>query len=395
VAVSLSAGFLTKGPIVFVVFGSGVLALVMTDPEIRSVIWRGRGAVVGSLMLFLTLTAPWFVYVYMLYPGHSFSILQHEVAARNIGTFTIVPIIGAAISTFPWTFILINGLTHPKSFPSDPTAMGGRKDVIILWLALSVLPFMLIKAFERYVIGSLIPIALLCATVIQSNSGRAVRFHARLGMIATSLFVVVWTGFAWWFKTSTSEVIVVLVALGIFGVVWWQSTHILPMAISATVLWMTLIGFLYPTLGINAIPSRIVEAVQGGTPILYKDQQPSLLPITVGRSLNIAKTLQQSDLTSEASQAPLIFAQEEDAAALEEDLKRLGVSFERVDSYKTLSSKVAWIRFAREGATWNDWMLAARNRSLDAIKMTILLYKVHPHPAPAVSIGAMEVKGGR
>jgi hypothetical protein len=167
------------------------------------------------------------------------------------------------------------------------------------------------------------------------------------------------------------------------------------MAISATVLWMTLIGVLYPTLGINAIPSRIVEAVQGGTPILYKDQQPSLLPITVGRSLNIAKTLQQSDLTSEASQAPLIFAQEEDAAALEEDLKRLGVSFERVDSYKTLSSKVAWIRFAREGATWNDWMLAARNRSLDAIKMTILLYKVHPHPAPAVSIGAMEVKGGR
>ena len=378
IAVSLSAGFLTKGPVVLIIFGSGVVALLVTTRVIRLQVWQNKGAIFGSLLLFLGLTAPWFVYVYFLYPDYTFSILQREVAARNFGNLSVMPVIGAAIVAFPWTFVLINVLISPRSFASNLPEARHRKVMLIIWLGLSIVPFLLIKTFERYVIGSLIPIALLCATAIETGDKRAVRFSTRVGMIVTCFLVLFSAAFAMWFKTSGSEVFIVLMALGIFGFVWWQSTKALPMALSATVLWMALIGFLYPTLGINAIPSRIFDKVEGRRVILYRDQQPSLLPIKMGRSLEVTGVLTQTDFASEDGRTPLIFAKEGDAADLEDTLKALGVDFKQIDSYKTLSSRVAWIRFARKGATVSDWILAVQNRTLDPIKLTIFLYDVKP-----------------
>lgn len=381
VAASLSAGFLTKGPIGFVVFGSGVLALSITNREVRSVIWQRKGALIGSLFLFLGLGAPWFVYVYAFYPAQSMSILQQEIAGRNIGDLSVMPIVGVALIAFPWTFVLIDLVVRPKSLPSL-SGIGTHRTMFMLWFGLSMLPFFFIKTFIRYLIGSVIPIALLCASVIESDDRRPVQIHAQLGMIITSVFVLCFAGFAWWFKTSMIEVIAVLVAWSVFAVVWWRGAHYAPMALSATFLWMTMVGFLYPTLGVNAIPAKIIKEVEGRAIILYGDQQPALLPITMGRSLNVTPVLSRTDFSSESGQPPLIFAKEEDTANLEHDLKVLGFDFERVDSYRTLSSRVSWVRFTRKGATWSDWVLAAQNRSLDPIKLTIALYDVKLHRGP-------------
>lgn len=381
VAASLSAGFLTKGPIGFVIFGSGVLALSITNREVRSVIWQRKGTLMGSLFLFLGLGAPWFVYVYAFYPTQSMSILQREIAGRNIGDLTVMPIIGAALIAFPWTFVLIDLVVRPKSLPSLP-GIGTHRTMFLLWFGLSILPFFFIKTFIRYLIGSIIPIALLCASVIESDNKRPVQFHARLGMIITSFFVLCFAGFAWWFKTSIIEVIAVLVAWSVFAVVWWRGAHYASMALSATFLWMTVVGFLYPTLGVNAIPAQIVKEVEGRPIILYGDQQPALLPITMGRSLRVTPVLRRTDFSNESGRPPLIFAKEEDAANLEHDVKVLGFDLERVDSYRTLSSRVSWVRFTRRGATWSDWVLAAQNRSLDPVKLTIALYGVKLHGGP-------------
>lgn len=374
VALSLSGGFLTKGPVVFVVFGSGVLALFFTSREIRAVVSRSKGALMGTLVLFLGLTTPWFLYVYLLNPDNSVALLQHDIAARRIGSFTILPIAGVAMVSFPWTFVLTDLLIRPKSFLSNHPEMETRTMILMLWLGLSVLPFLFVKAFIRYLIGSLIPIALLCAAAIECGNRRTVHFHGRLGMIVTSVIVLFFAGFSWWFRTSRIELAAVLGAYALFSVVWWQGSHLFGMALSATVLWMVLVGFLYPTLGINAIPTRIFKEVKGRPVILFRHPQPSLLPIKIGRSLKRRKVLRLSDVSSEGGRSPLIFATQEDAADLEHTLGVLGVEFEQVDNYKTLSSRVSWIKFARKGATWNDWILALRSRSLEPIKRTIVLY---------------------
>jgi 4-amino-4-deoxy-L-arabinose transferase-like glycosyltransferase len=374
-SISLSAGFLTKGPIGFVVFGSGVLALLITNHEVRTVIWNRKGALIGTLLLVFGLTAPWFVYAYMSYPSQSLSILKQEIAGRNIGDVTMMPMIGAAIIAFPWTFMLIHVLVYPKSFPSDLPDDRNWRRMFILWLVLSILPFFFIKTFIRYLIGSVIPIALLCASTIESRNQRAVQMHSRLGMIITSFLALFFAGFAWWFKTSMTEVVIVLVAWGVFVVAWWRATQHFVMGLALAVLWMTLIGLLYPTLGINGMPPKILREVEGKAVILYGDQQPGLLPIKMGRSLKVTPRVNRSDVSNEG-RPPVIFAKEEDAADLEDNLRALGVDFEQVDKYKTLSSRVSWVRFTRKGATWNDWILAARNRSLEPIKLTIVLYDV-------------------
>jgi len=385
VAIALSAGVLTKGPVAFVVFGSGVLALSMTDSEIRSIIWRGKAALAGSLLLFLGLTAPWFVYVYTSYPDAS-SVLQGEVAARNIGDLTLLPVIGLLLMVFPWTFVLMSVLIRPHAVPFDLLRIKRPKVTLLLWLGLSILPFVFVKVYVRYLIGSLIPLALLCALMIRANTERAVRVPARLAMIATSFTVLSVTTVFWWFRTGVTELGVVLAAYAVFAIFWWQGDQLFPMALSATMLWMTLAGVLYPTVGFNEIPQRIFEVVKGRPVIIYKDKQPRLLPVAVGRSLTQRQVLGPSDLASEGGQSPLLFTTEEHSADLEQNLRALGVAYERVESYKTLNARDKWVRYARTRSTWDDWVLALKSRSLEPVKLTIVIYALRPRTGIPVRV---------
>jgi len=335
------------------------------------------------LLLFLGLTAPWFVYVYTSYPDAS-SVLQGEVAARNIGDLTLLPVIGLLLMVFPWTFVLMSVLIRPHAVPFDLLRIKRPKVTLLLWLGLSILPFVFVKVYVRYLIGSLIPLALLCALMIRANTERAVRVPARLAMIATSFTVLSVATVFWWFRTGVTELGVVLAAYAVFALFWWQGNQLFPMALSAAMLWMTVAGILYPTLGFNAIPARILEAVKGRPVILYRDKQPRFLYIQLGRTLTQKDTLGLSDVLNEGGQSPVIFTSEEYLADLEHNLTVLGVEFRQVDSYKTLNSRDKWIRFTRTRATWEDWMLALRSRSLEPVSLTIVLYALEPRTQTSV-----------
>ena len=156
VAIFLAMGFLTKGPAVFVVFGSGFLALLVTRQRFRSFVLDHKWPLAGSLLLFWACTAPWFVYVYLEYPDQSVKILQGEVSGRNIGHFSLLPITSPAILALPWTIIFINLLIRSRTLSVNSTEMSHVKSMFLMWLVLSILPFFFIKTFERYLIGTLI-----------------------------------------------------------------------------------------------------------------------------------------------------------------------------------------------------------------------------------------------
>ncbi|MFQ5916979.1 MAG: ArnT family glycosyltransferase, partial [Candidatus Binatia bacterium] len=263
VAICLSGGFLTKGPVVGVVFGSGVLSLLIINREARFLIWRRKRELAAAFLLFLGLTAPWFLYVYVLYPDYSIEMIQHDIAVRRFGNLTLLPLIGPAIIAFPWTFFLIHLLIQPKSFSTNDPRIESRRPMLALWLGVSVLPFFFMKTFIRYLIGSIIPIALLCASAVEFDDQRLVQIHARLGMIVASIIVLLLGGFVWWFRMPVRELAAVFLAFGIFVIVWWKGSRLVLMTLSATVLWTILLGFLYPTLGINEIPPRIFKEVEG------------------------------------------------------------------------------------------------------------------------------------
>lgn len=83
-ALFLSAGFLTKGPLVFMLFGSGVLALLITQAGFRRQLWLYKLHVAGFFALFLMLTAPWFIYVHLAYPEYANAMLAEDIGGRPL-----------------------------------------------------------------------------------------------------------------------------------------------------------------------------------------------------------------------------------------------------------------------------------------------------------------------
>src|SRR3989304_1305961 len=114
-------------------------------------VWRGKVALAGSLLLFLGLTAPWFVYVYVLYRDHAVQTVIGETIFRLLGPLSPVPLIALPVITFPWSFVCMHLLMRAKSFPSDLFRMGSR-GLLGPWVGLGVLPFFFIGFFSRYLI---------------------------------------------------------------------------------------------------------------------------------------------------------------------------------------------------------------------------------------------------
>ncbi len=375
-AVSLSFGVLTKGPVAVVLFGAGVTALVLTNQEIKSTFRNGKKALFASLLLFLGLSLPWFAYVYWKYPDYTSVSLQLELAARQIGHFTFQPLGAAAALSLPWTFLLISSLSASKAASVVQAELPFRRvrTFLILWGGFSLVPFFFLKFSERYILGSVIPISLLCATAFL-NGSKHVRPCSRLGVFATSVPVLAAIGFSWWFKASLSELILAGVSYLIFAVVWWRSAGILPMAISASLLWTAVVGFLYPTFGANAIPARVVERVRGERVFLYGEAPAAFLPVLLGRSLEQVDRIDSTHFLM-GQRCPWIFVGEQVLPNWKKNLRSLGVVLKPVNSYKTLGQIEDLLKSALRGETRSQWILAFRSRSLEPVKETIFLYRV-------------------
>jgi len=116
-------------------------------------------------------------------------------------------------------------------------------------------------------------------------------------------------------------------------------------------------------------------------------ENPSSHPaICCRRSLTQRKVLSPSDLPSEGGQSPLVFATEEHSADLKQDLRALGVAYERVKSYKTLNARGKWVRYTRTRSRWDDWILALTSRSLEPLSLTIVLYALGPRTKASVQV---------
>lgn len=377
-AVFLAAGFLTKMPFVFMLFGSGVLALLITDARLRGELWSHKLQVLAVVVLFLLLAVPWFWYAYYTYPEYGSTMLKEDVASRRLLSFSPAPVSAVLIIAFPWSFVLLQLLAPSRRAAITREGVRRLTPMLLWWIALSVLPFFFFRSFARYMAGSAVPIAMLCAVVVALPRPEACRLGARIGMALALLVALVFSAFALWFRTATVAAVAVLLVAGLFAVEWWRARRPEHMAVSAALLWLLLIGVLYPGFGINAIPDKVLRAIEGREPILFAGPQPALLPMVLKRSLIRKKHLVADDLRPRDGRKPLIFARQEDLPALERKLGGLGYTARVVDRFQTLSSRKTWVKFARKGATSADWWRAVQQRSLAPIQSTIVM--VAPGP---------------
>lgn len=364
-ALCLCAALLTKGPTAVIVFGAGVLALLFFREPRELMLgrwwWHGLLAAIA-----VALPLYWILYVRQHYGLELAAATQDELEARQLLNLSADPLIGIITLSLPWSFIALHALWTRR----------GEADIRLLglWLLFTLLPFFFIRTFERYLIGSLAPLALLAAIHLDSHAPRWTR---RLGsllpaLIAFVLALLLWRfeRGSWWWLACTS-----LLPLLYFLWAWWRPTlSAIHLVASAALLWSAGWGLAFPALGVNAIPQAVIDLAQEHQVTLFAGPQPALLPILCKRPLHQTSRLTHADLPRDA----LLMVRAEDTEAMKMQLQELGVRARPLFEYRALTSSGSGIRFARAGANRDDWQLAWNARSVAPLMSTVRIYQVQP-----------------
>jgi hypothetical protein len=363
-ALCLSAALLTKGPIALVVFGAGLLALLFfREPrELMFGRWWSHGLLAALAM---ALPLYWILYVRQHYGMELAAATQDELEARQLLAISADPLIGIVTLSLPWSFVALHALWTRRA-EADVRALG-------LWLLFTLLPFFFVRTFERYLIGSLAPLALLVAIGLHDEAARLPRWTRVLGSFFPALLALVLALLLWRFERGGWWWLPVPLAYFIWA--WWRpalgARHLIA---SAAILWCAAWGLAFPALGVNAVPQNVIELARDHQVTLFAGPQPALLPILSKLPLHQTSRLAPGDLKRDA----LLMVRVEDTEAMKEQLRELGVGARPLLEYRSLTSAGSGIRFARQGATSDDWQLAWDARSVAPLLSTIRVYQVQP-----------------
>ncbi|MEJ2060662.1 MAG: glycosyltransferase family 39 protein, partial [Gammaproteobacteria bacterium] len=339
-AVATAAGFLVKGPIALVLVGSGALALLLMEEDLRKRVARHWPWIAIAAALFLLLALPWYVYVHQALGGASTATLQHELKARDFFDFSLRPIGGLVELSLPWTFLALF-LAWPRQSESLEPDLSRYVKLLLVWLLISFLPFLLIKTFGRYLYASLVPLSLISATLLYRPGLRFVRVASVAGWLVASLVIWLLLGMLWWFHgVNAASIVTLIIWLG-YTVYWWRVRDGSTLAASSALLWLATMGALYPGLGFNAIPADVVSAARGKPVVMYDGPQPALLPSVLGRELiHLDSRWLLPDRLQNECNPFLLFAEDDKLDSVKAQLAINGLSARQEISYPVLTSRV-------------------------------------------------------
>lgn len=364
-AAALAAGFLFKGPIVALVCGGGILALWGSGKlSLAALAEKWRGLILAALM-FAALALPWFYYVQNLYPEVMAEAYEKEMEARQLWNISPKALFSLLLLALPWSFAaLVYGWTqrHDKA----------NMRFAVLWLFATLLPFFFILTFERYLIGSLPPLAMICA--LGMRQGIQLPGWARhLGGGLSLLFALLLTAFAFWFGRGGWPW--ALPVIGYFVWAWWMQRGNEHRIAGAMLLWLVIVGVVFPRFGVNDLPRDLPLALQGRHVILFDGPQPAMLPILAQRAFYQTSRLREADLASPDGPASVVLVRAEDELPLRQQASALGFALTPTGSYRTLSSMGSGIRFVRQGAGKEDWKKALATRDLGPLQSRVLIFE--------------------
>lgn len=360
-AALLSAALLTKGPIAVIVFGAGIVALLIVYPDIRDAAFKRRFAHAVLAAIAIALPVIWYAHVKTHFGAQLAIAAQDELEARQLLAISPDALIGLMTLAMPWTFVALHAVWTGRRTP------GVR--FLGIWLLLTLLPFIFIRSFERYLIGSLAPLAVIAAIGLQSGTVPA--WARRLGSLVPALLSLCLGTLLWRFELGGWPALLAVTVYFLWA--WWR-TGLSPrhMIASAILLWAIGWGIAFPGLGVNAVPTQVVELARNRPVILFAGPQPAMLPMLLGKPLHQTSQLRAAELRPGA----LLMVRAEDVTTMNVQLRDLNTYVKRISGYRSLTSSGSGIRFARQGATADDWRKAWQSRSTDPLASTIEIYEV-------------------
>jgi 4-amino-4-deoxy-L-arabinose transferase-like glycosyltransferase len=363
-SVLLAAGFLAKGPIVALVCGGGCLALLAGGRLRLARVRRQFLPIAGHALLFAALALPWFFVVRALYPDAAELVLSAELESRQFFNFSPGIVLGLLNVALPWVFVFVAAAWAAGRQP-------GLERLLLIWFLATFLPFAFIKSFDRYLIGSLVPLAILIALSLPEMRKR---WPFRLGLLAALLLGGGLAAFNFWFARGGWYWLILPAAYFAWG--WWQPRSQVHTLAAPAIFWMALLWGVFPAIGVNAVPENVRELGRSRDIALFDGPQPALLPILSRRAHRHYGTMDRHDLAELHALNVLVFLEGKDIPRFQSDVTRSGFLAREVGSYRNLASHGSGLRFARVGATLADWQEAFATRNLAPLMTTIVWFEI-------------------
>lgn len=379
-ALLAGAGFLIKGPIVALVFGGGVIGLMAAQRFPWQAVRQRWAAVLSSLLLLLAVALPWFILVRHLYPDTAAAVYADEMEARQLAQFSLDMLPGLVQIALPWSFVALALIWRQRA------ALAARDSLdrlLLVWLLATCLPFLWVRSFDRYLVGSLLPLALLLAWQLR-QADTLPRWPARLGMGVALLFGGLLAAFTWRFQLGGWYFW--LPAAAYLAWAWGAPRRARGHWIAAPVVyWITLLWGVFPAIGVNAVPAEVVALGKQRAIAMYDGPQPALLPILSSRPLRHWPRVEANAAHALMAADGLVFVEHEDLPRLERQLAEVGLAARIEGEYRVLASSGSGLRFARKGAGLADWRAAWRQRDLTPLMTRIVWLSLTPASAAALA----------
>src|SRR5688572_12237655 len=363
-AICLAASSLTKGPVALVVFGSGVLALLITSPATRAFLRAKIPQLALALVLFSSLSLLWYAHVYLQFTDYTLKVMEIEFEARRFCRFHLDPLLQFAALFFPWTVLLVALIW--RYLRGGVSGNGGQIPMLLLWTLLSLMPFLFIRSFDRYLVGTLVPASLFCASGIDAL--KSLRCGRRIAGVLSVLFVGLVIACCCWFKIAGYEVILLSVLIIGFAWIWCRAQQFWRLAAISALLWCGLIGFAFPTLGVNALPPALPDKIQGRMVFLFTDPQPAMLPVITGESAEYVTEL--SKPVGYCTERPMVFSLEQHIDTLKRQAWAWGIGLREVYRYPTILAVEKIAKSAYDDFAASQLRTALKTRSLDLLSLT-------------------------
>ncbi|MEM7203884.1 MAG: glycosyltransferase family 39 protein [Planctomycetota bacterium] len=377
-AAALAGGFLTKGPVPIwfaVAAGLAALAAGLRRAAPLAPLWHVGAAV----LLLLALALPWPIAMAVQWPQF-FATMEEQARHRELGLAQLAKapkVIGGMVGlVFPWTLVALAALWAALRGQLGDEAR--RLRWLALWCVIAVVPFLFLKAFERYHLPLVLPMCMLAATYLERTRASTRRWQMATAAVLLGVLGLPFCLFALWFGVA---IVTPLVALGLSVWAFFAArAGAAPLGVAArlAVALAALMGGVYPTLGINALPADLPPDLSTRTVATFQRTQPGMLSIRRQRSV-IEVRGEPEVMAAQLRQLDgYLFVHEADRAAAEAVAAAAGVTLQPRGRFGSFFSRKVWVRFAREDAAWADWREAFVTRRLDGLQPKFIYYEIAP-----------------
>ena len=157
-------------------------------------------------------------------------VLAGELESRQFFNFSPGILLGLLNIALPWVFVFAVAAWAAWKRPAVDR-------LALFWFFATFLPFAFIRSFDRYLIGSLVPLAILVALALPDIR---VRWPFRLGLILALLLGAAFAGFTFWFGLGGWYWL--LLPAVYFAWAWWRERSLAHTLAAPMLYWLLYLG---------------------------------------------------------------------------------------------------------------------------------------------------------